>query len=457
MSARGLVAPYRPGTVGGIALGTALIAIGISARLWTGAVGAFDLRDVIFACRNALPALALPVGWLAVWAASVHTSDSAIIGAAPGRPRNQIVLRQAGVLAAATTLGWLAGWAVPGGIAFATQYWTPVDLLGLAVLAVAAGSLAPIGLAVAMLCDVRPGALVTPLVLMLVLVLPAFFVNDVLLKPTPFSTQALSYVWSLAIPQSGTTLAWTTELLRLAFYLLVTFAAAKAAVGWAEFRATRNRAALASTAWLTLPVAVSVVVAWTVPPLAVLDPNDQVNCRADAGYTLCLFQLDEPNRSEFEIALAPVMALLPPEALAKVTFSQDWATAEAMGAIGIDRLGSGRHAWLDGMNSIVWSLFKPYPDPALRCEGRPEEAIYETSALETTITWQVGRRAAAATIDDPASSEQFSLIVDSNSGHGSEVADQWLDGLSDDDFRDWYQQNRPRLVDCTLTEQDFPR
>ena len=69
----------------------------------------------------------------------------------------------------------------------------------------------------------------------------------------------------------------------------------------------------------------------------------------------------------------------------------------------------------------------------------------------------MGRRAAAATIDDPPSSEQFSLIVDSNSGHGSEVADQWLDGLSDDDFRDWYQQNRPRLVDCTLTEQDFPR
>lgn len=457
MSTRSLAAPYRPGTIGGIVLGAALIALGISARLWTGAVGAFDLKDVILACRNALPALTLPLGWLAVWAASVHTPDSAIIGAAPGRPRNQIVLRQAGVLAAATTVGWLAGWAVPGGIALATQHWTPVDLFGLAVLAVAAGSLAAIGLAAAMLCDVRPGALVTPLVLMLVLVLPAFFVNDVVLKPTPFSTQALSYVWSLTIPQSGTQLVWTTELLRLGFYLLVTFAAATVAVGWAEFRATRNRAALASTAWLAFPVAVSVVVAWIVPPLAVLDPNDQVTCRNDAGYTLCLFGIDEPNRAEFEIALAPVMALLPPDEAARVTFSQDWATADAMGAIGIDRLGSGRHAWLDGINSIVWSLFAPYPDPALRCEGRPDEAIQETGGLENVIIWQVARRAAAATIDDPASSERFSLIIDGNSGSGSELADRWLDGLGDDEFRDWYQQNRPRLADCTLTEQDFQR
>ncbi|MGC3952907.1 MAG: hypothetical protein QM804_01410 [Propionicimonas sp.] len=263
----GFTAPYRPGTVAAVALGAALLAAGLSMRLWTGAAGAFDLRDVIINARDTLPAFALPLAWLGVWAASVHAPDSAIIGPAPGRPRAQIVLRQALVLAVATTVGWLAGWSIPGGIALATQYWTSVDLLGLAALAAATGSLAGIAVAAAMLSGVRIGAFLTPAILVSVLVLPAFWINDSLLAHSSASTQALSYVWSLMVPIRGTQLVWTTEALRLGFYLLVTFAVAKAAAGWAEYRATRRRSALASTAWLALPVTVSVVVAALAPPL----------------------------------------------------------------------------------------------------------------------------------------------------------------------------------------------
>lgn len=453
----GVTAPYRPVTVAAVTLGAALMAAGLSMRLWTGAAGAFDLRDVLINARDTLPAFALPLAWLGVWAASVHTPDSAIIGPAPGRPRNQIVLRQALVLAVATTVGWLAGWSIPGGIALATQYWTPVDLLGMAALASAVGSLASIAVAAAMLSGVRVGAFVTPVILMLVLVLPAFWINDSLLAHSSASTQALSYVWSLMIPGRGTQLVWTTEALRLGFYLLVTFTAAKAAVGWAEYRATRGRAALASTAWLALPLAVSVVVAVLAPQLSRPDPNDQVTCRDDAGYTLCLFQIDEPNRGEFEIALAPVMALLPPEQVAKTTVTQDPATGlleEVPTLVGISRLHSGRHDWMENINSVVGTLFEPHPSTDERCDGLTDEEQVAIGDLEYSVIRQVSRRTAAATVDDPPASEQFALIFNED-GPRSEIADQWLDQLTDKEFRDWYQQNRPLLEACTLTEQDF--
>lgn len=454
----GLAAPYRPGTVAVVALGTALMAAGLSMRLWTGAAGAFDLRDVIINARDTLPAFALPLAWLGVWAASVHTPDSAIIGPAPGRPRNQIVLRQAIVLAVATVVGWLAGWSIPGGIALATQYWTPVDLLGMAALASAVGSLASIAVAAAMLSGVRIGAFLTPVILMLVLVLPAFWINDSLLAHSSASTQALSYVWSLMIPIRGTQLVWTTEALRLGFYLLVTFTVAKAAVGLAEYRATQRRTALASTAWLALPVTVSVVVAVLAPPLSRPDPNDQVTCRDDAGYTLCLFQIDEPNRGEFEIALAPVMALLPPEVAAQTTFTQDqsgYVENPVPTRDTINRLGSGRHAWMENMNSIVRNLFQPHPSADERCSHLTDEAQLETGDLEESVILQVSRRAAAATADDPLASEQFALIAYPD--RSSEIADHYLDQLTDEEFRDWYQQTRPLLEACTLAEQDFPR
>lgn len=455
----GLAAPYRPGTAAAVTLGTALMAAGLSMRLWTGAAGAFDLRDVIINARDTLPAFALPLAWLGVWAASVHTPDSAIIGPAPGRPRNQIVLRQAGVLAIATVVGWLAGWSIPGGIALATQYWTPVDLLGMAALATAAGSLASIAVAAAMLSGVRIGAFLTPVILMLVLVLPAFWIDDSLLANSPASIQALSYVWSKSIPGRGTQLVWTTEALRLGFYLLVTYTVARAAVGWAEYRATRRRSALASTAWLALPVAASVVVAVLAPPLYRADPNDQVTCRDDAGYTLCLFQIDEPNRGEFEIALAPVLALLPPEQVAKTTFTQEYSSAHddpVRTWIAVSRLGSGRHDWMRNINSVVGSLFEPRPSTDERCDGLSDEALYEVSRLEHSVIRQVSRRTASATADDPLASEQFTAIFNED-GPRSEIADQWLDQLTDEEFRDWYQESRPLLEACTLTEQDFPR
>ncbi|MGC3952908.1 MAG: hypothetical protein QM804_01415 [Propionicimonas sp.] len=183
-----------------------------------------------------------------------------------------------------------------------------------------------------------------------------------------------------------------------------------------------------------------------------------MTCRDDAGYTLCLFGIDEPNRGEFEIALAPVMALLPPEVAAQTTFTQDQsehAEEPVPTRDTINRLGSGRHAWMEYSNSIVRNLFQPYPSPDERCSDQPDEAQVETGDLEESVILQVSRRAAAATVADPLASEQFALI--GYPDHSSEIANQWLDRLTNEEFGDWYQQNRPLLEACTLTEQDFPR
>lgn len=107
------------------------------------------------------------------------------------------------------------------------------------------------------------------------------------------------------------------------------------------------------------------------------------------------------------------------------------------------------------LNSVVAMLFMPYPDPSERCEDQPEETISSTNDLEASIVRQVANRAAAATVDDPPLSEQFTVIATSDGGGTSVPADQWLDRLTDAEFRDWYQQHRPLLEACTLTEQDF--
>lgn len=448
-----LAAPYRPATVGVIALCSALLGLGMSVAYWTATAGAFDLRDLIVVGRQSLTILAFPLGWLGVWAASVHGGDSAIIGGAPGRPRQQIVLRQAAVLAAGTSLGWLAGWSVPVSVALTTQYWTPVDVLAMVTLSVAVGSIASIGLALAMLAGVRVGAFLTPVGLLAVMLVPAFWLNDWLLSGLPVSTQALSYVWSITAPSRGTQLVWGTEVVRLGFYVLVAFAVAQAAAGLAEFRATRRRSALTSASWLVFPLAASVAVSLVMPLLYVKDPNDQVACAGDAGYTLCLFQIDEPHRDEFATVMAPLMPLLPRADTSKVTVTQDPASP---GEIGISRLGRNRDDWMrNQLDSIVRNLFLPELAPDQRCEGKPEEVISETYDLEASVVRQVSSRAAEASLGDHQLDEQFTLIATSDGGGTSGPADKWLDHLSNGEFRDWYQQNLPRLTNCTLTEQDF--
>lgn len=448
-----VTAPYRPVTLGAIGIGTALLSAGMSVTYWTGAMGAFDLRDLVISARQSLPVLAFPLGWLGVWAASVHSSSSAVIGAAPGRARQQIVLRQAAVLAAVTSLGWLVGWSGPMGLALLRQYWTPVDVLAMVTLAMAVSSLASIGLAVAMFSGVRVGAFLTPVVLLVVMLAPAFWLNDRVLSGLPVSTQALSYVWSMMAPIRGTQLVWGTELVRLGFYLLVAFTAAQAGAGLAEFRATRRRTALTGTVWLTFPLVVSAVVSLVMPLLYVKDPNDQVTCGQDAGFTLCLFQIDEPQRAEFEAILNPLMSLLPATEVSEVVITQNPTTP---GEIGIMRFGPNRADWMwNQLDSIVRNLFLPELGPEQRCDGKPQETIAEAYGLDDSIVRQVGRRAAATAADDPELSEQLTLIANSGGAGTSGPADRWLDRLDDDQFRDWYQQNRPRLENCTLTTQDF--
>ncbi|MEA5053610.1 MAG: hypothetical protein VB093_09235 [Propionicimonas sp.] len=446
-------APYRSATIGVLALGAMLLGLATSVSYWSGAEGAFDLRDLIIAARASLLALAFPLGWLGVWAASVHAPDSVIIGAAPGRSRRTIVLRQAAVLAGAISVGWLAGWAVPVGMAIATQYWTRVDLLAMLTLAVAVGSLTSIGLAVAMLVGIRVGAFLAPAALLCVMALPAFWINDVVLSGLPVSTQALSYVWSITAPVRGDQLVWGTEVVRLGFYLLVFVTAAQAAAGLAEFRATRNHRATASITWLAFPLAVSVAVSVVMPLLYVEDPNDQVRCRSDAGFTLCLYQIDEPQRGEFEAFLAPLVQLLPAEQVSATTFTQ---ASDGTGDVSFSRLGSGRDTWIrNQLSSVASNLFLPALAPEYRCEGKPEETITTTDRLEASVKRQVGTRAAAATADDPRLNAEFTTIADPGDAGSFEPADRWLDELTDGQFRDWYHQHRPQLDACTLTEQDF--
>ena len=122
---------------------------------------------------------------------------------------------------------------------------------------------------------------------------------------------ALSYMWSLSIPQPGTTLAMSTEFFRLLFYTLVIVVAIAAAAGLAEARAAGNRRAALATCWFLLPLAVSVIIATIMPVLGQRDTENGVRCTDHPGFRLCLYPNDERGRRFVAESVAVIADPLP--------------------------------------------------------------------------------------------------------------------------------------------------
>jgi len=433
-----------------VAAGFAVIAAGLSWSLFT-SWAAFDMRDVIVQARNhAQIVLFLPAGWLGVWAARVHAKNSVIVGPAPGRARRRIVAGQVVPLAGAAGLGWLLGWAPACVVALAGQYWVPVDLVAMVTLAVGVASVVALGFVVAALFGVRAGAFAAPLAVLAVMVLPGFTVNDWL--DGHASTVALSYVWPAEMPGNGTQLLVGPELVRLVFFLLVGVAATMAASGLAEFRSTRRTRALRAAGWLAFPLAVAVVVALIRPVLWADDPADQPRCQADAlGVTLCLYQIDEPQRDQFTQAIDPLVALMPSGMAGTIRISEDQWNPDG---IGISPETGTRTAWLTNMlGSLAINLFIPFTDSCT--DGNANTVDQTQDALQMSILAQVGTRAAAATTHDPVLSHAYATLAD---GYGptSPEADQRLDTLTDAQFTAWYAHILAKAAACHLAESDLP-
>ena len=441
--------PYSWLTLSVVATGFAVIAFGMSWGFF-GSFAAFDMRDVIVQARNhALIALFLPVGWLGVWAARVHGSASVIVGPAPGRSRRRIVAGQVVPLAVSAGVGWLVGWAPVCVVALAGQYWTPVDLVAMITVGVGVCSLVAIGFLVAALFGLRAGAFIVPIVMLAVMLLPGFVIDGWLGGEA--SSVALSYVWPVEEPDNGEQLVVGTEVIRLVFYLLVAFTATMAASGLAEFRSTRRTPALRAAGWLTFPLVVAVAMVLIRPLLWVDDPQDQPYCQEDEqGVTLCLYQIDEPQRDQIRGAIAPMLALMPAGRLDQIKITEDdWQPD----GIYLNALRDDRAAWLGNeVPQLARNLFLPSGGICEVDDGG--EVDQEQDALQMSILKQVGVRAAALTAD-PLLSDILSRITEGYFAT-SELADERLSRLTDAEFRDWYASVADRVNKCDLTEEDLP-
>lgn len=443
--------PWRRRELGLVFGVVALLGLASSAQLWGGAFGPFDLRDVIRTARDALIVLVLPVAWVGVWLASAHRGNSVVVGAAPGRPRGVIVARQCVGLAAAVTAGWIAGWAAPISMALMSQHWSWPDVLGLAVLLVAVASLSAVAFAVAVLFGTRLGTVLAPLLLAAVLYVPSFWIDGVLLADGPLSTQALGYIWSEPSPARGHRPFWATELVRVGFFLLTGVAAVLAACGWAEFRATRRWVALRTSLWWLAPVAAYVAFAFVALPTQVPDPKDDVRCDAPSGFTLCLYQIDEPRRVELQSAIDPLVALLPSDERRQVLVTQRW-DEPADGAMVVSRLGGSREEWLSNqLKSVVHHLFLPAEDPERRCRAASAEMHQQAVAAEGAILGQVSARAAALAEGDSAVVQELDSIGGETGHFADPAAAALLTSMDDNEFRQWYTANRPQVEDCSIT------
>jgi hypothetical protein len=84
-------------------------------------------------------------------------------------------------------------------------------------------------------------------------------------------------------------------------------------------------------------------------------------------------------------------------------------------------------------------------------EGDEEIAA---SDRQNSVRIQVWRRSAASTTDPEIASGYTQLILGQQSS--PDDADQRLDRLSDNEFRNWLDDKAEQLRNCSLTEKDLP-
>ncbi|MBK7820740.1 MAG: hypothetical protein IPJ61_06600 [Tessaracoccus sp.] len=402
--------------------------------------GFVDLRDVVQSARLAVPYAALPIGWLMVWAMSVHRPDSVLIGPAPGRGRGGIVARQVAVLTVALLVGFALGLAPMAAYAAATQHWTLADPVSLLTVAAGLASLVPIAAGAALLVGPRLGLLVAPAVVAAVTALPTYPLEMTLLADSSASVEVVSYVWGRSHPLRGEMLVWQVEAFRVAYFLLVGAAALRAASALAEWRAARDVRALGGLAALAVPAAVAAVVAVVHLPLTAPDPADVVRCADDRGLTLCLYAIDEPNRAEAVRTLEPFALMFPSR---DFVFTQD---RSAPGIV-IGRIGADAAERLTvEVRGIGGSLVEG--DDVRACNEAPYEANQVSSAALRQVFVRGGNQS-----DDPAARAIWHGVLEDDYASEATAA---LDRLSYDEFLAWLEAHADDVAACRAMPEDLP-
>lgn len=432
-----------------VMIGAAVLAFMFSSQFVGSSFGAWDMRDVVAGLKSQLPYWSVPIGWLVVWAMRVHSSDSVLVGAAPGRPRASIVARQLGGLSAAVLVGVMIGTAPAVGRALVTQHWTVADLISYVALLIALASLVPVAACAAGAMTSGVALIVAPLLIVAVTLVPAFVINDQLLVNQPASIMSVAYVWSVSLPTRGLMLVWQVELLRILFFSLVWVAAAKVTAGLAEWRSAGQQRALGSLIWLSLPLVVTVVVGYLQPILVVDDPGDQIRCTTHDDLRVCVFQIDDHYREFIASAFQPLASLAGSGESEPFTITQvqRWMDSEPgiSGHVQVGRIGQSQAAWLDN------ELFSA----AMGLAGSNAECRDEKSVgLAYAVAYQLLERASQMTTDveiAAAYAERLNEGVTVDPDARSRLSE-----LTDQEFTDWWSQKRVPISKCALSGKDLP-
>lgn len=443
------VQPFGVRQLAIVAACTVVLAFLFSSRFLSTNFGAWDMRDVVAGLKMQLPFWSVPIGWLTVWAMRVHSPDSVLVGATPSRDRASIVTRQLGGLSAAVFAGALVGTAPAVVKAFATQHWSIADVISYGAVLVALASLVPVAACAAV--AMRSGvALVTaPLLVVAVTMVPAFVINDLLLVNQRASIMSVSYVWSLALPDRGLMLVWQVELLRILFFGLVWMVTAKVTAGLAEWRAAGQTRALRSLLWLAVPLVVTVVVGYLQPILVEDDPNDQIRCTTHSNMRVCVFQIDDPYRDFIASAFQPLATLTQPGEGKPFTITQTarWVDNQSDGSaeVHINRIGYTRADWLDVELSSA----------AMRLAGSAAECRDDKSmGMQYAVAFQVLERASRIAPDEEIATAYANRL---NQDQGADSATQSrLADLTDQEFTDWFEQERVAISECALSGEELP-
>lgn len=397
---------------------------------------------VVAQFRQSMPAWAVLAGWIGVCVARVHQPQSIIVGPTPALPRATIVTRQLSSIMGAVAVGTLIGGAPAAALALATVPGDWTDVVAFSTLLAAQASLVALGACVAIPLGIRTGFFVVPALFLALVLLPAFVINDILLRNQPFSVMALSYMWSLSIPQPGTTLAMSTEFIRLLFYTLVIVVAIAAAAGLAEARAAGNRRAALATCWFLLPLAVSVIIATIMPVLGQRDTENGVRCTDHPGFRLCLYPNDERGRRFVAESVAVIADPLPacepcrPSPSLRSTSPQSNRPTSSTGSAPPEPTG-----FRSSIETVRASTSARRADHRRRSRATPS-----SKAFFTVLVKRAAQR-------HPEVSE---IVGSELSPNVDEQALQAFPRLDDQAFIAWYRAHQSQFFDCTISKKDLP-
>ncbi|MDO5067733.1 MAG: hypothetical protein Q4D96_10685 [Propionibacteriaceae bacterium] len=432
----------RGGVIAGVC---ALLAFGNNVPLLWRDFGATDMADVIISARLFHPVWAVVAGWLACWVTAQHAPDSVLVGAAPGRARTGVLAKELGSTMIAVVVGVLVGHLPVVLVSMARLPWNLADLLALVALLTGVASLVAVGACGALVAGPRVGIVLAPLAAVVVVVAPAFLINDVLLLNRSMSVMSASYMWSVGGPGLGERLLWSTQLIQIMFFALVGFTAFKVAVGLAEVHAARNRRGWAALGWVAAPLAVMAFLAFQQPLLTEEDPRAEVRCESTGDLELCLYPKAEGERQFITELMSPLVLPVAPGQPPRVI-----AQGGPPGAANepFDETAGERRSW-GAVQLQLWGG-RLLMTPTAEC---PQAAIEnQDNKLHGVILARI--RFGAKKVTSPQIREIYDLVLDEG-GQEAAVLERFA-AFDDADWAAWVAAHQEGLDRCLILPEDLP-